>query len=181
MALRIDDLKELVQDTVHIDEYQSKMGDDSDVIVISLKVKYYDPAWELSNFIEKGYDWVLDADVSSGEMEDGGYLVFIECARRPSFADNLMKLLKDMEGITGNDADSYDFTYRSGLDYQRLTADAIRATIPLSPRRYKEMHPSTKSIEDRALENLQLAAGLTPKSEPVTDPAIKEFVNLSKR
>ena len=181
MSLQINDLKDLVQDTVHIDEYQSKMGDDSDVIVVSLKVKYYDPAWELSNYIEKGYDWVLDADVSSGEMEDGGYLVFVESLRRPSFPDNLIKMLEDMEGITGNDPAKYDFAYRKGDDYQQLTADALRSTIPLSPRQYKEMYPDVKSDEDKALESLQMAAGLTPKSKPVTDPAIKEFVNLSKR
>ena len=30
---------------------------------------------------EKGYEWVLDADVSSGEMDDGDYLVFVELER----------------------------------------------------------------------------------------------------
>ena len=181
MSLQINDLKDLVQDTVHIDEYKSKMGDDADVITVSLKVAYYDPAWELSNYIEKGYEWVLDADVSAGEMEDGGYLVFVECLRRPSFPENLIKMLEDMEGITGNDPMSYDFAYRGDDDYQQLTAESLRAAIPLSPRQYKELNPDASADEDKALEGMQMAAGLAPKSKPVTDPVLKEFVNLSKR
>ena len=61
------DLKRLVHDELHIDEYKSKMGDDADVCVISFKVAGKEPAIDLVSFIEKGYDWVLDADGSSGE------------------------------------------------------------------------------------------------------------------
>lgn len=192
MSLQHNDLRDLVGKKIHIDEYSSKMGDDADVIVVSLKVKYYDPAYELSNFIEKGYDWALDADVSAGEMEDGGYLVFIESLRRPSFPKNLTKLLNDLRGPTGNDPALYEFAYHKDKDYTLFSEDAIKEKVPLSPREYKKLagletddvpeeEPITKTPEDIALESMQMAAGLTPKSRPVTDPALKHFVNLSKR
>lgn len=194
MSLQHNDLRDLVGNKIHIDEYSSKMGDDADVIVTSLKVKYYDPAYELSNFIEKGYDWVLDADVSAGEMEDGGYLVFIEALRRPSFPANLEKLLSDLLGPTGNDPALYELAYHKEKGYVPFSQDAVKERVPLNPREYNAIHgdtesqseepaeePVTKTEEDIALESMQMAAGLTPKSKPVTDPVLKHFVNLSKR
>lgn len=192
MSLQHNDLRDLLGNKIHIDEYSSKMGDDADVIVVSFKIAYYDPAYELSNFIEKGYDWVLDADVSAGEMEDGGYLVFIESLRRPSFPENLEKLLSDLRGPTGNDPSLYELAYHKDKDYVPFSTDAVREKVPLSPREYRAIHgeedgketaeePIAKTAEDIALESLQMAAGLTPKSRPVIDPILKHFVNLSKR
>ena len=37
-----------------------------------------------------------------------------------------------------------------------------------------------KTEDDIAIENMQMAAGLAPKTEAVTDPELKAFVNLSK-
>lgn len=186
MSLQFDDLRNLIGNKIHIDEYRSKMGDDDDVIVVSFKVKYYDPALELSNFIEKGYDWVLDSDVSAGEMEDGSYLVFIEALRRPSFPDNLIKLLDDLEGTTGNDPDEYELAYYKEKGYVPLTADNIRGKVILDPRKYRATNGDPDQIdaekEDaKALESIQMAAGLAPKTKPITDPELAHFVNLSKR
>ena len=63
------DLNRLVHNELHIDEYKSKMGTDEDVCVISFKVSGKEPGADLVSFIEKGYDFVLDADVSSGEKK----------------------------------------------------------------------------------------------------------------
>lgn len=190
MSLQFNDMLDLVSRKIHVDEYKSKMGNDKDVIVLSFKVKYKDPAWELSNFIEKGYDWVLDADLSSGEMEDGSYLVFVEMERRPSFFGNLMRLLKDMEGITGNDASDYQMAYRKGDQYMDITSDNVKAKIPMSPREYTaiygesdesdESSPMTAQ-ESKELRALQSMAGVTPAPIKITDPVLKHYVNLSKR
>lgn len=190
MSLRFDDLKDLVSREIHIDEYKSKMGNDQDVVVISFKVAYKDPAWELSNFIEKGYDWVLDSDLSSGEMEDGSYLVFVEVERRPSFSANLMKLLKDMEGITGIKHTAYEYQYRKDSNLKPVTEDNIKASVPLSPREYKSMYGEDEDTdesqplttqESKELRALQSMAGVTPVPIKITDPVLKHYVNLSKR
>ena len=72
-GLEQNDLKRLILPELHIDEYKSKMGKDEDVIVLSFKVSGREPAEDLVNFIEKGYEWILDADVSAGEMDDGDF------------------------------------------------------------------------------------------------------------
>ena len=76
-GLRKKDLEYLVGNKIHFDEYDSKMGDPEDVITVSFKVKQRMPSEDLTSFIENGYDWVLDADVSSGEIDDGEFLVFV--------------------------------------------------------------------------------------------------------
>ena len=84
------DLKRLLHPKIHIDEFKSKMGDDADIIVLSFKITDKAPAEDLMSFIERGYDWVLDADVSSGELEDSEYLVFVEIERKPTAANHIL-------------------------------------------------------------------------------------------
>jgi hypothetical protein len=50
------------------------MGDDDDIIVASFFVRSQQAARDLMNWFEKGYDWVMDADVSPGEISPGRYL-----------------------------------------------------------------------------------------------------------
>ena len=77
-GLKPKDLKDLVKHIFEIDTYRSKMGSDDDIIVLSFEVTGHDPAQDLVNFIEKGYDFVLDADVSNGEVEKNVFKVFVE-------------------------------------------------------------------------------------------------------
>lgn len=177
MSLKKLDLKDTIGDKIHIDEYKAKMGDDEDIIVISFKSTYRDQATDLVNFLEKGYDWILDADVSAGELEDGSYLVFIEALRRPSIPNKIVKMLEDMEHLTGITASAYEFQYSKEIDYTPLTVETLTSKIPLDPRKYRKMN---KTKDDVELENMQMAAGLAPKTEQVTDPELKAFVNLSK-
>ena len=67
-GLRAGDLKDMVSNRVTIDQYKSKMGEDKSIVVLAFKVKDKFPAIDLMEFIEKGYNFVLDADMSSGEI-----------------------------------------------------------------------------------------------------------------
>ena len=100
-GLEKNDLARLVHTEMHIDEFKSKLGRDEDVVVVSFKVAGKEPATDLVNFIEKGYDWVIDADVSSGEMDDGDYIVFIECERNSDIAKNIIIMMEDVINLTG--------------------------------------------------------------------------------
>ena len=153
------------------------MGDDDEIVVISMKSKYKDQATDLVNFLEKGYEWILDADVSTGELEDGSYLIFIEALRRPSVPHKVVKMLGDISNLTDIPANKYEFRYQKDNNYTPLTADSMAAKIPLEPRKYRRLH---KNDDDVAIENMQMAAGLAPKTEEITDPELKEFINLSK-
>ena len=60
-GLRRGDLDKYVSETFSIDRYSSKMGEDSDIVVLGFTVKDKMPATDLMEFIETGYTFVLDA------------------------------------------------------------------------------------------------------------------------
>lgn len=205
MALKLDELRGLVGKKIQIDEYQAKMGEDQDVITISLEVKYYNPALDLVSFIEKGYDWVLDADISSGEMANGGYLIFIEAERKPSFPKHLLKMLSDLEGVTTNKLEDYRFLYYKGHKYEPVSLETMEQDIPLTVEAYKEIHgepdkdeemDGEEDIQDTEaaakadaeeeqaqamMESMRRSAGVPHKKVTITDTELKNFINLSKR
>ena len=76
-GLRSGDLKELVSDLFTVDQYRSKMGEDRDIVVLGFHVRDKNPAADLMEFIERGYTYILDADMSTGEESDGQYQVFV--------------------------------------------------------------------------------------------------------
>ena len=108
-GLEQNDLARLVHPKLHIDEFKSKMGDDSDIIVLSFKVSGKEPATDLMNFVEKGYEFVLDSDVSAGELDDGEYLVFVEIERKPEAATEIVNLLNDILNLTDQDVNEWKF------------------------------------------------------------------------
>ena len=67
-GLKAKDLDGFVQNTFLIDTYKSKMGEDRNVAVLSFRVKDRLPALDLMEFIERGYGFVLDADISTGKL-----------------------------------------------------------------------------------------------------------------
>lgn len=155
-GLEAGDLDQLVHDELHIDEYKSKMGNDEDVVVVSFKISGKEPAIDLVNFIEKGYAWVIDADTSSGEMDDGDYIVFIELEREPKVAENLLELFSDLEKLTGIAIDEWRIKYHKSRDIYRATLEDLKKCIPSSPREYIE-----RVSKDRdSLNKLKAAAGV---------------------
>jgi hypothetical protein len=130
------DLKRLVHDELHIDEYKSKMGDDSDVCVVSFKVSGKEPSADLVGFIEKGYDYVLDADVSSGEKEGGDYLVFIELDRTEELPGQIIQIMEDLLNLTEQKVEDWRVRYYKSSEDHDLTADTLNQIIPLTPQAY---------------------------------------------
>ena len=153
-GLEQNDLKRLVIPELHIDEYKSKMGKDEDVIVLSFKVSGREPAEDLVNFIEKGYEWVLDADVSSGEMDDGDFLVFVECDREPGAADNFVAMIKDILNLTDQKLTDWTVQFRSNPTQQDVTVENIKANVPLTPESYKLKYGK------KELDEMRTAAGV---------------------
>jgi len=76
-GLQYKDLEGIMKNTVHIDEFASKMGDDDDIVVVSFFVRDLQAAKDLVGWFEKGYDFVLDADRSPGEIKPSRYLLTI--------------------------------------------------------------------------------------------------------
>jgi hypothetical protein len=161
-GLEQNDLARLIQPELHIDEYKSKMGKDEDIVVLSFKITGREPAEDLVNFIEKGYEWVLDADVSAGELDDGDFLVFVECDREPATANNIMAMLKDIMNLTSQVLGEWSIQIRSNPEKLPLTADNIRNNVPLSTSSYQMKYGK------KGLDEMRTAAGI-----PVTTKAPK--------
>ena len=129
--LEHNDLKRLVHPELHIDEYKSKMGDDSDVCVVSFKVSGKEPSADLVSFIEKGYEFVLDADVSSGEKEGGDYLVFVELERTEELPEQIITIMEDLMNLTEQELSDWRVRYhKSSVDHD-LTIESLKELIIL--------------------------------------------------
>lgn len=174
MSLKINDLRDLLRTKIHIDEFESKMGKDDDIVVISFKLKYRDPAVDLVNYLEKGYDWVLDADVSTGTVSDGGWIVFIEASRKPSLANKINDLLEDLKSLSGNDPTTYVYRYKNDTDYRPFSAEDFEKIVPLTPREYRRRN------RPHELEAMIDAAGVKSKEKGEFSEDVAKFVNLSR-
>ena len=99
-GLDYHDLEGIVVPVVSVDEYSAKMGRDSEIITLAFTVKNKKAGEDLSDWFERGYDFVLDAQVSDGELTTGTYLVFVEMNRRTSVPERIVTLLDDLETLT---------------------------------------------------------------------------------
>lgn len=134
-SLRADDLRHFVKSVFEIDSYQSKIGDDQDIVTLSFTVDGEDPASDLEHFIEMGFDYVLDADVSPGELEDGKYRVYVELERNRHVAKQIREILDGIEKLTGEDG--LRFRWFKSFRSQAATLENLEAAIPPNPKDYK--------------------------------------------
>jgi len=141
-GLRPLDLKEMVYPTFEVDTYRSKMGEDRDVCVISFQVKDRAPAKDLMEFIEKGYHFVLDSDISSGENENGEYSVFVELSRSPRLADHIKEITYGVRKLTG--IDDFKFSYHKEQAVHEATEANLKAHIPPTAGAYDGMMTKIK-------------------------------------
>jgi len=150
MALDPNDLDGRIESLIHFDEYKPKMGSDDAIIVATFKVMGKDAAKDLENFIEKGYNWVVDADTSAGEISNGNYLVFVEAERRTSFPRNFMSMISDVNNLT--DIKDWSMIYYEKSDTRKnivkpLSIEELENSIPLSPKKYRDGRTAIDAIE----------------------------------
>lgn len=134
MALREGDLRDLIEDIFEVDSFQSKMGDDKNIITVSFNVEGQQPAKDLANFLEKGYDFILDADVTSGEQSNGKYKVFVELERQRQAHDQISEMLDGIGKLSN--IDSFKFRYYKDFESKPATNEEMEQSIPLDPDGY---------------------------------------------
>ena len=156
----------LLKPTIHVDEFTSKMGDDDDIIVISFFVRDSSAAKDLMNWFERGYDFVLDADRSPGEIKTNRYLVFVEIRRRSTAGAHVHQLLDDLATLTELEPTDWTMVYE-GTDTP-FTQEDFERIVPLSPKAYRETH-------DKDLNEVRIAAGLPVKGFYEKDDDIKSI------
>ena len=137
MSLQPNDLKTFVNEIFTIDSYKSKMGQDKEISVLAFEVLTQEPAKDLMNFIEKGYDFVLDADISAGENRKGKYDVFVEIERDRHLPKNIGALLDDVSKLAG--IDEWKYRYYKNVESKAFTIEDAENDIPLDGNTYESM------------------------------------------
>lgn len=155
-GLEAGDLARLVDSTITVDEYKSKIGKDEEIMVLAIKVQGKSPALDLVSFIEKSYDWVLDADASSGELDDGSYLVFVELDREESAADHLVEMISDIVNLVDIPKEEWQFKNSKPEGQVGADAEALRGMIPMTVADYQQVHRK----HNETIDQLKNAAGI---------------------
>lgn len=135
-SLRSKDLRHFVKKVFEIDSYRSKIGNDADVVVLSFTVNGEDPAKDLEKFIEMGFDFVIDADVSTGETDDGTYKVFVEIERTRHAPEQIRELLDGVEKVT--DISPMRFRYFKSFKSKEATIENLETIVPTDKQSYEE-------------------------------------------
>lgn len=134
MTYRSGDLKDLVDPIFEVDSYQSKMGDDEDIVVVSFTVNETNAAKDLVDFIEKGYEFVLDADSTPGEIDNGKYKVFVEMERNRNISRNILDLLDGVGKIS--ELENFKFRYHKKFKSFDATEFNLAENIPTDSLSY---------------------------------------------
>jgi hypothetical protein len=135
-GLRSGDLNNFVSEFFTVDHYRSKMGEDRDVVVLAFRVKEKHPAMDLMEFIEKGYKFILDGDMSAGEENDGQYQVFVEIERTPKLPGQLRELLSGISQLCG--CYEWKFRYQKNKSLVEFNEQTVLENIPLTPAAYEQ-------------------------------------------
>jgi hypothetical protein len=169
-GLGYKDLKGMMKPTIHIDEFSSKMGDDDEIVVASFFTRSKQAAEDLVNWFEKGYDFVLDADMSPGEIKPNRYLVYVEMKRRSTTADRLNEIVEDFSTLTEY-TDSNWIMHYNGENYP-WSVDIFKELVPDSPAEYRRR-------KETDLNEMRVASGIQPKKVYKTDSKIRALQNAA--
>jgi len=134
MGLRNGDLKDLVYDVFEIDSYASKMGEDKNIVTLSFSVKDRSPADDLVKFLEGGYSFILDSDVTSGEQADGTYKVFVELERDNKSNDNIMEIIDGISKLS--EIEKFRFRYYKNFRSHNISIESLNEFVPTDPDNY---------------------------------------------
>jgi hypothetical protein len=134
-TLRANDLRDLVKKVVEIDSYKSKIGKDEDICVLTFTVDQEDAAKDLEKFFEMGYNFILDADCTPGELDDGKYRVYVEIERTRHIGNQVFELLEGVMKVTG--LEEIRFRYFKSFKSESATLGNLTAAIPKDKESYE--------------------------------------------
>lgn len=152
-GLDYKDMVGQIKPRLTVDEYKAKMGKDSDIVTLAFTVNSKLAGQDLVNWLELGYDFVLDASVSDGEIVPGKYLVFVELNRRSNVPDRIVEMLEDMKTLTDINLDDWTVVV-DDKDYEP-DVTSLKQVIILSPKDYRDKKDLEKELNEfREMANL---------------------------
>jgi len=151
------DFKGQIDPKITVDEYKAKMGDDADIVTATFIVNSKSAATDLTSWLELGYDFVLDATPSEGEVAPKKWLVFVEMDRRRAVPERICEMLYDLETLTGFKLKDWTVSVEDE-DYD-ADPEILKQVISLSPHDYREKVEKQKDLNEfRTLANLKTVA-----------------------
>ena len=167
------DMVDQIEPTVSVDEYSAKMGKDSDIVTLAFTVKSEAAGNDLVDWFERGYDWVLDASLSEGELSPGKYLVFVEMKRRTKVPERIVELIEDLETLT--DLKVTEWTINIDEEEYDADEDLLKQKITISPHEYRE-----ENEDEEELNEMRHRAGLdTVNLHGEPDSELKAFISMA--
>lgn len=185
MSLRAKDLRSLVNNIFEIDSYKSKMGSDEEVVVLSFSVSGQEPAKDLMNFFEKGYNFILDSDVTSSEQSDGSYKVFVEMERNKDVPSQILEVVDGLRKLA--DIDNPKFRYYKNFTSHDVNEETLNEYIPLDRETY-EMTKNQTFVENYKnffsksyVEDVSVLGDTLRISKKYADPLEFEIVDFGNK
>ena len=185
MCLRLGDLKDCVDHIFEVDSFKSKMGDDKDIVTLSFSVNEANAADDLMNFIEKGYEFVLDADVTPGEQRDGTYKVFVELERNRHISDNILEIADGVGKLS--DIDRFKFRYYKNFKSRPLDKETLESSIPQDPKTYDQkvnesnLDNYKNFFNNSYLETIEMRDDELYLKKAYADPLVFEFKDFGNK
>ena len=155
-GLEYGDLAALVSDIVSIDQYQPKLSEEIDAVVLAFMVKYEEPSAALSNFIETSGLELLDVEVSDTPNADGHYIVFIEFTRERDLFDKISAVLDIVDRVTTQDEHWQYVAFNQPVS-QAFNLENFSRDIVTSALDYKKKFIN-KNIEESMIRDLRKMA-----------------------
>lgn len=134
-GLKYLDMENQVIPLIGVDEFRSSIGEDDDMITIHFLVKGKRVADDLAEWFERGYDWVIDAEPSPGEVTDGRWIVFVEMNRRSNTPKQIMEMIDDLETLTGIKSEGWQM--KIGDKKEAASVEFMKKNLTLSPHEYR--------------------------------------------
>ena len=184
MTLETNSLRNLVDRIIEIDSFKSKMGSDDSIITLAFKVATEESAKDLAGFIERGYNFVLDADKTAGEQADGLYRVFIEMERNKHAAEQIMELVDGVSKLAQIDDMKYRY-YKNFRSYP-ISQESLEERLPVTSDEYNlkvtesHMENYKNFFKGSYLEDVEMLDNILTIKKPYADPVHFEFVDFGK-
>jgi len=182
MGLRSNDLRDLANDIFEIDSFKSKMGSDEEIVVLSFSVNGQEPAKDLMNFFEKGYDFILDSDVTSSEQSDGTYKVFVEMERNSQVPSQILEIVDGFTKLANIENPRFRY-YKSFTSYD-VNEESLDSIIPQDKDAYltkkeESMMENYKNFFNRSyVEDINVLGNTLHISKKYADPLAFEIVDF---
>jgi hypothetical protein len=129
-------------------------------------------AQDLVDWLERGYEWIIDSETSPGEVFDKKYYVFAEMNRRSSAAKRIVELLDDLSTLTALKLDDWELK----VDDKKIkaTVEDIENNVILNPTEY------TRTEEHELNEWREIAGIPASKTYDDTDEDILHMQRLAR-